>query len=88
MQRLQQNQIAKELGISKSYLSMILSGKRQAPPQLIEKLQAIPGVHNLVNFSIVRSASQARSRGFESHHPLHVYQSIFPQNYLYTSCQR
>jgi transcriptional regulator with XRE-family HTH domain len=44
-----QAQIAKELGISKSYLSMILSGQRKCPLELIEKLQSIPGIHKVVN---------------------------------------
>ena len=49
MKKLKQSQLAKEMGISKSYLSMILSGQRQCPPELVEKLQSIPGVHKLVN---------------------------------------
>ncbi len=49
MKKLNQAQIAKELGISKSYLSMILSGRRQCPPELTEKLQSTPGIHKVVN---------------------------------------
>jgi len=49
MQKMKQNQIAQELGISKSYLSMILSGQRKPTPELLGKLQAIPGVHKVVN---------------------------------------
>jgi len=49
MKKLNQAQIAQRLGISKSYLSMILSGQRKCPPELVDKLQAIPGVHSLVN---------------------------------------
>ncbi len=49
MKKLKQSQLAKELGISKSYLSMILSGQRKCPSELGEKLQSIPGVHKLVN---------------------------------------
>jgi transcriptional regulator with XRE-family HTH domain len=49
MKRLNQAEIAKELGISKSYLSMILSGQRKCPPEFMEKLQSIPGVHKVVN---------------------------------------
>jgi transcriptional regulator with XRE-family HTH domain len=49
MKKVKQSQIARELGISKSYLSMILSGQRNCPPELIEKLQSIPGVHKVVN---------------------------------------
>ena len=46
---MKQVELAQKLGISKSYLSMILSGQRRCPPELIGKLQSIPGVHNLVN---------------------------------------
>jgi len=49
MKRPNQVQIAEELGISKSYLSMILSGQRKCPPELIDKLQSIPGIHKVVN---------------------------------------
>lgn len=49
MKRLKQSQLAKQVGISKSYLSMLLSGQRKATPELVEKLQSIPGVHKLVN---------------------------------------
>jgi transcriptional regulator with XRE-family HTH domain len=46
MKRLKQSQVAEELGISKSYLSMILSGQRKAPPELVKKLSS----QNFVNF--------------------------------------
>ena len=49
MKRLNQAEIAKELSISKSYLSMILLGQRKCPANLMERLQAIPGVHKTVN---------------------------------------
>jgi len=59
MKRLNQAQIAEELGISKSYLSMILSGQRKCPPELIEKLQSIPGIHKVVNNQLwARTGSQ------------------------------
>jgi transcriptional regulator with XRE-family HTH domain len=59
MKRLNQVQIAEELGISKSYLSMILSGQRKCPPELIEKLQSTPGVHKVVNNQLwTRTGSQ------------------------------
>jgi len=38
MKRLNQAQIAKELGISKSYLSIILLGQRKCPTDLMERL--------------------------------------------------
>jgi transcriptional regulator with XRE-family HTH domain len=49
MKKTKQSQIARELGISKSYLSMILKGQRKCPLELVEKLQSIPGVHKVVN---------------------------------------
>jgi len=36
---MKQREIAQELGISKSYLSMILSGQRKASPTLARKLK-------------------------------------------------
>jgi len=44
-------QQAKELGVSPSYLSMILSGQRKCPSELEGKLQTISGVHKVVNIS-------------------------------------
>ena len=59
MKKLKQSQIAKELGISKSYMSMILSGQRKCPAELIEKLQSIPGIHKVVNNQLwTRTGSQ------------------------------
>jgi transcriptional regulator with XRE-family HTH domain len=59
MKRVNQTQIAEGLGISKSYLSMILSGQRKCPPELIEKLQSIQGVHKIVNNQLwTRTGSQ------------------------------
>ncbi len=49
---MKQVELACRLGISKSYLSMILSGQRKCPPELVEKLQSIPGVHKIVNFPL------------------------------------
>jgi len=49
MKRLNQAQIAEDLGISKSYLSMILLGQRKCPSTLMERLKAIHGVHKSVN---------------------------------------
>ena len=50
--KLNQAQIAQRLGISKSYLSMILSGQRRATPELVASLQSIPGVHKAVNIPL------------------------------------
>lgn len=52
MKMLNQIQIANQMGISKSYLSMILSGGRKATPELVEKLQSIPDVHKVVNIPL------------------------------------
>jgi len=43
---MKQSEIAKKIGISKSYLSMILSGQRNASPELAAKLSS----QKLVNF--------------------------------------
>jgi transcriptional regulator with XRE-family HTH domain len=51
MKKLKQSQLAKELGISKSYFSMILSGQRRPTSELVERLQSIPGVHKVVKDS-------------------------------------
>ena len=63
MKRLKQSQLAKELGVSKSYLSMILSGQRKATPELVERLQSIPGVHKVVNDSLWEVPSKQRVVG-------------------------
>ena len=63
---MRQIEIAKELGISESYLSMILSGQRKASPALSKKLQQCSGklVHKKVvnseaRFSLARRRSTA-----------------------------
>jgi transcriptional regulator with XRE-family HTH domain len=59
MKKPNQAQIAENLGISKSYLSMILSGQRKCPPELAESLQSIPGIHKVVNNQLwTRTGSQ------------------------------
>ena len=63
MKKLKQVQIAEQLGISKSYLSMILSGQRKCPVDLIETLQAIPGVHKSVNLQTCIVPSKQRVEG-------------------------
>lgn len=63
MKRLKQSNLAKELGISKSYLSMILSGQRKCPPELVEKFQSIPGVHKIVNNDLREVPSKQRVMG-------------------------
>ena len=63
MKRLKQSQLSKELGISKSYLSMILSGQRKCPPELVDKLQSIPGIHKVVNNDLWEVPSKQRVVG-------------------------
>ena len=48
MKKLNQAQIAQRLGISKSYLSMILSGQRKCPPELMDKLSSLGIVNNYI----------------------------------------
>lgn len=43
---MKQKEMAKNLGISKSYLSMIISGKRRANPELRERMSSL----KVVNF--------------------------------------
>jgi hypothetical protein len=61
--KLKQMEIAKELNISKSYLSMILGGQRKCPVELVEKLQSIPGVHKSVNLQTCIVPSKQRVEG-------------------------
>jgi transcriptional regulator with XRE-family HTH domain len=63
MKRLNQAEIAKDLGISKSYLSMILLGQRACPANLMERLQAISGVHKSVNLQSCVEPSKQRVVG-------------------------
>jgi len=63
MKKLKQSQLAKQLGISKSYLSMILSGQRKCPIELMDKLQSTQGVHNLVNNQLQFLPSKQRVVG-------------------------
>ena len=58
MRRKTQKEIAQELGISKSYLSMILSGQRKPTPKLLAKLQATPGIHKYMNFQSCEASSK------------------------------
>jgi len=53
---MKQLEIAQELGISKSYLSMILSGQRKANPQLANKLRRYSG--DLVHKKTVNSKAK------------------------------
>jgi transcriptional regulator with XRE-family HTH domain len=64
---MRQNEIAKELGISKSYLSMILSGQRRIPEHLEKPLselvhknqiQTVPSKQWAVGSSPARDATE------------------------------
>ena len=64
--------IAKELGVSHSYLSQIRTGKRPLPERLREKLKAIGAYHLLTSGKQTENASQpvngetlVELRGFE-----------------------
>jgi hypothetical protein len=63
---MKQAELAKTLGISKSYLSMLLSGQRTIPKNLEESLSEL--VHKKMNSNC---ALQAGRRGSESRLPLH-----------------
>ena len=63
MQRLNQAKLADELGISKSYLSMILSVQRRCPPELVERLQSSPGIHKLVKSQLWQRAHNPEVAG-------------------------
>ena len=52
MKKLNQSQLANQLGISKSYLSMMLSGQRKCPPELVDKLSSLGVVNFKANLSL------------------------------------
>jgi len=54
--KMNQTQIAQELGISKSYLSMILNGQRKASPTLARKLKGY--LDELVHKKTVNSVAR------------------------------
>jgi len=63
MKRKSLRQIAKELEISPSYLSMIMKGQRKCPSELSGRLQSIPGVHKVVNNYACNSLYTQEVRG-------------------------
>ena len=63
MKRVKKMDMAKELGISKSYLSMILLGQRKCPEDLMDRLQAIPGIHKSVDLQSCIITSKQRVVG-------------------------
>lgn len=71
MKRLNQAKLAKQLGISKSYLSMILNGQRRCPDHLKDfvnseqhQLQIVPSKQRVVGSNPTRDAR------FQSDHKL------------------
>jgi len=52
MKKLKQKEFAERLGISKSYLSMLLSGQRKCPPELAQKLSSLGGVNFEAGFPL------------------------------------
>ena len=63
MKKLKQSQLARGLGISRSYLSMILLGHRKCPIELAMKLQSVQGVHSLVNNDLWNMSYTQKVRG-------------------------
>jgi transcriptional regulator with XRE-family HTH domain len=49
---MKQVELAKQLGISKSYLSMILSGQRKASPEMARKLSSLKVVNFKARFCL------------------------------------
>ena len=61
---MKQTEIAQRLGISKSYLSMILSGQRNTNPELANKLRRYSG--DLVHKKVVNSKAKLCLEGRNS----------------------
>ena len=59
MKKLRQSELAKELGISKSYLSMSLSGERRGSPELVERISSLKSVNFEAKSSLARRHSTA-----------------------------
>jgi len=50
MKAMKQSQLAKQLGISKSYLSMILSGQRTPNPELADRISSQSSLNSKAKF--------------------------------------
>ena len=98
MKKLKQKELAERLGISKSYLSMILSGQRIPNPELAERLSSLE-VHNFeAKYPLARRRSTAEllpflfwCRGPESNWGHADFQSAalpteLPRHREYCSC--
>jgi len=57
---MKQVEMARQLGISKSYLSMILSGQRPCPTELADKIRSQDFVNNEAKISFARRKSGVR----------------------------
>jgi transcriptional regulator with XRE-family HTH domain len=71
---MKQVELAKKLGISKSYLNMILKGRRQLTPQLLDKLQRIPEIHKICELSKLEFTLHAGGQRFKSSTAHHTEQ--------------
>ena len=80
---LRQKELADNLGISKSYLSMILSGKRNCPSELAEKLQSTQGIHKIVNNDVWKVPSKQRVVGSNPSRDANI-QSQFDRSQYYS----
>ena len=56
-EEMKQIELANQLGISKSYLSMIVNGQRRCPPELAERLSS----QKSVNFEAILSFARRKS---------------------------
>ena len=75
--KLIQKELADSLGISNSYLSMILAGKRKCPAKLVDKLQATPGIHKVVKNDIWEPLYTQEARGSNPLLPSSIKQNIY-----------
>lgn len=71
-------QLAKELGVSRAYVTMLSNGKREPSRAIVNKLKAL-GVNNLANISDMESyGTPGESR---THGRLLRRQSLYPLSY-------
>ena len=73
-------QLARELGVSRAYITMITSGKRKPSKIIADKLNRL-NVNN-VNTSKFEYEWGSGGRRFKSSHPDHRYEKLAPDNLL------
>jgi transcriptional regulator with XRE-family HTH domain len=61
---MKQTEIAQRLGISKSYLSMILSGQRKANPELVERISSQIPVNSKAKLCLISSLAPCYSQDY------------------------